>query len=56
MLENDFNIAQVWVVRERIVTEVKDRWQIPDENIFSIESTTFIGLLDQVKNYITDKG
>jgi nucleoside-triphosphatase THEP1 len=56
MLENDFNIAQVWVVRERIVTEVKDRWHIPDENIYSIESTTFIELMDQIKKFLAKKG
>ncbi len=51
ILENDFEQVQVWVVRERIVKEVKDRWNIPDENIFPIGSTTFVELLDATEKF-----
>lgn len=53
-LEKNFDIAQVWVVRERILSEVKDRWHIPDKNIFSIESTTFIELMNQIDKFHTE--
>jgi len=55
MLEQNYDTAQVWVVRERILSEVKDRWHIPDENIYPIGSTTFIELLDHIKKFGSGK-
>jgi len=55
LMDHNYEIAQLWVVRERIVNEVKDRWNIPEENIFSFESTTFIELLEPIKKFISDK-
>ncbi len=48
LLDKNYDIIQVWVVRERIIKEVKDRWHIPERHIFSIESTTFKKLLSQI--------
>lgn len=52
MLEENFKIPQVWVVRKRIIKEVKDRWNIPDDNIYSLESTTFQQLLENLDQFI----
>lgn len=51
LLEKNYDLAQVWVVRERIVKEVKDRWNIPEENIFPIGSTTFNQLIARITNF-----
>lgn len=39
-LEKNFIIPQVWVVRKRILREVKNNWQIPARNVYSIEERT----------------
>jgi len=37
-LEKNHETPQIWVVRERILDEVTDRWQIPIQNIFHAET------------------
>jgi len=51
-LDNNYDIPQIWVVREQIVDEVKDRWSIPNENVISIETNNFKDLLNR---FISDE-
>ena len=50
-LEKNYDLIQIWVVRDRIVKEVKDRWNIPDENIYFLGSTTFQELLSGLDKF-----
>ena len=37
-MEKEYHTPQIWVVREKILHEVKDRWQIPEQNIYHAET------------------
>lgn len=50
ILDKNYDIHQIWVVRERIVEEVRDRWSIPEENVYSIETISFKDLMDQLRS------
>lgn len=51
VLEKNYTTPQVWVARERIMKEVTDRWQIPTENIFHIETSSPDDLMSRIKNF-----
>lgn len=38
LLEKRNDIPQLWVVREQILPEIKEKWNVHDENIFQIGS------------------
>lgn len=37
VLDRDYSIPQVWVVRRKILKEVMDRWNIPTQNLVDID-------------------
>ena len=38
LLEKEYEMAQIWVVREQVLDEVLDRWNIPGENVFTVNA------------------
>jgi len=36
LLEKEYELAQLWVVREQLLERVLDRWNIPGENVFRV--------------------
>jgi nucleoside-triphosphatase THEP1 len=52
VLDRDYRIPQVWVVREKILDEVRDRWNIPEENVFLIHNGRPTDLLQQIRTFL----
>jgi len=48
VLDRNYRIPQVWVVREKILGEVRDRWNIPEENVFHIKKYRPVELLQKI--------
>lgn len=51
-MEKNYDTPQLWVVRERILDEVKDRWQIPVQNIFHAETAVEEKIVERILEII----
>jgi iron complex transport system ATP-binding protein len=49
VLDRNYRIPQVWVVRENILGEVRDRWNIPEENVFHIQKNRPADLVQRIR-------
>jgi nucleoside-triphosphatase THEP1 len=47
-LEKNYDIPQLWVVRDRVIREVKGRWNIPEENVVHADSLDAEQLLQRI--------
>jgi nucleoside-triphosphatase THEP1 len=50
IMEKNYDIPQLWVVREKILKEVADRWQIPGQNLIHLETADAGLLLSRIKS------
>jgi len=48
-LDENYDIPQLWVVRERILREVKDRWHVPEQNVVYVANADAEQLLQRIK-------
>lgn len=48
-LDNNYDIPQLWVVRERILREVRDRWNVPKQNVVYVAGADAEQLIQKVK-------
>jgi nucleoside-triphosphatase THEP1 len=48
LLEKEYEMAQIWVVREQILDQVLDRWNIPEKNVI----TTSPGEMERINQTI----
>ena len=51
VLDRNYRIPQVWVVREKILGEVRDQWIIPEENVFHIKKCRPADLLLRIRTF-----
>jgi nucleoside-triphosphatase THEP1 len=49
-LEKNYDIPQLWVVRDRILREVRDRWHVPQQNVVHAANTDMEQLLQRIKD------
>jgi len=47
-MEKEYHTPQIWVVRERILREVKDHWQIPEQNIYHAETADMERIVEHI--------
>lgn len=51
VLDKNYRIPQVWVVRQKILEEVRDLWNIPAENVFHIEHHKPDALAQKIRSF-----
>ena len=39
LLDGEYGTNQLWVVRDRVLQEVLERWNIPEENVYMAEES-----------------
>jgi len=51
LLDRNYSIPQVWVVRKKILKEVLDRWNIPRENVVHIDKDDAEALVHKIRKF-----
>jgi nucleoside-triphosphatase THEP1 len=51
ILDRDYSVPQVWVVREKILGELMDQWNIPVQNVVHLEKDTPEAMVQMVLNF-----
>ncbi|MDF1572416.1 MAG: nucleoside-triphosphatase [Bacteroidales bacterium] len=50
-LEKNYDIPQVWVVRDRILCEVRERWNVPAQNVVNAAGADPLELLNRINEW-----
>ena len=55
-LENEFPVLQLWSVRESLLGEVMQRWEIPEDNLIRIDKAEMNQVADRIYNMANKHG